>query len=195
METRKKTFDTRKLVLLALLTAIVVVLQYLGAFIRFGTFSISLVLMPIVVGAALTGAISGGWLGLVFGFAVLISGDAAAFMAISPLAAVAVVLVKGALAGLAAGAVYKLLEKKSKTLAAIVAAAVCPIVNTGVFVLGSYIFFMPTITSWGEAAGFASGAAFLFIGMISVNFFVELGINIILTPVIIRLVQYGQRKR
>ena len=194
METRK-SFDTRKLVLLALLTAIVIVLQYLGAFIKFGPFSISLVLMPIVVGAALTGVISGGWLGLVFGFIVLISGDAAAFMAISPLAAVAVVLVKGALAGLAAGGAYKLFEKKSKTLAAIIAAAICPIVNTGVFALGVYVFFMPTVTSWGEAAGFSNGAAFLFIGMIGLNFFIELGINIILTPVIIRLVQYGQSRR
>ena len=194
MET-KKAFDTRKLVLIALFTAIVVVLQYLGAFIKFGPFSISLVLMPIVVGAALTGIVSGGWLGLVFGFIVLISGDAAPFLAVSPLAAVAVVLVKGAAAGFASGAAYKLFEKKSKTLAAIIAAAVCPIVNTGVFALGVIAFFMPTITAWGEAAGFANGVSFLFIGMITFNFFIELGINIILTPVIIRLVQYGRNRK
>jgi len=191
MET-KKQFSTRKLVLIALFTAIVVVLQYLGAFIRFGPFSISLVLMPIVVGAALTGVFSGGWLGIVFGLIVLISGDAAAFMAISPLAAIVIVMLKGALAGLAAGAAYKLLEKKSKMLAVIIAAAVCPIVNTGIFALGTYIFFMPTITEWGTAAGFASGAAFLFIGMIGMNFVIELAINIILSPVIVRLVQFGQ---
>ena len=78
--TTAKTIDTRKLVLLAILTAIVIILQILGAFIRFGPFSISLVLMPIAVGAALLGAYAGVWLGLVFGFVVLASGDANAFL-------------------------------------------------------------------------------------------------------------------
>jgi thiamine transporter ThiT len=49
----------RNLVGTALLTAIVFVLQVLGSFVRFGPFSISLVLVPIVVGAALYGAYSG----------------------------------------------------------------------------------------------------------------------------------------
>jgi ferrous iron transport protein B len=65
MENRR--ISTRTLTGLALFTAIVVVLQYLGSFIRFGTFSISLVLIPIVVGAALYGPAAGAWLGFVFG--------------------------------------------------------------------------------------------------------------------------------
>ena len=190
-----KSFNTRKLVLLALLTAIVVVLQFVGAFVRFGPFSISLVLLPIVVGAALVGVVSGGWLGLAFGFVVLLSGDAAPFMAISPLGTVVVVLLKGALAGLAAGAVYRAFAKKSKTVAAVLAAAICPIVNTGIFIAGTYVFFLPTITEWGEAAGFANATAYIFLGMIGINFLVELGINIVLSPVIIRLIQYGQDRR
>ena len=67
---------TKTLVGLGLLTAIVVVLQLVGSFIKFGTFSISLVLMPIVVGAALYGVGAGAWLGFVFGVVVLLSGDA-----------------------------------------------------------------------------------------------------------------------
>jgi len=193
--TTAKSINTRKLVLLALLTAIVVVLQLLGAFIRFGPFSISLVLLPIAVGAALIGIYAGGWLGLVFGFVVLLSGDAGLFMAVDPLATVLVVLLKGVLAGLAAGAVYKLLAEKSRTVASIIAAIVCPIVNTGIFVLGCFLFFLPTLTGWGEAAGFASVTAFIFLGMIGLNFLFELGLNIILSPAIVRLIQYGQDKR
>ena len=193
--TTAKSINTRKLVLLALLTAIVVVLQLLGAFIRFGPFSISLVLLPIAVGAALIGIYAGGWLGLVFGFVVLLSGDAGLFMAVDPLATVLVVLLKGVLAGLAAGAVYKLFAEKSRTVASIIAAIVCPIVNTGIFVLGCFLFFLPTLTEWGEAAGFASVTAFIFLGMISLNFLFELGLNIILSPAIVRLIQYGQDKR
>ena len=49
----KSKIRTEKVVLGAVLTALVVVLQMLGAFIRFGPFSISLVLVPIVIGAAM----------------------------------------------------------------------------------------------------------------------------------------------
>jgi len=192
---KAKGINTRKLVLLALLTAIVIVLQFLGAFIRFGPFSISLVLMPIVIGAALIGVYSGGWLGLVFGLVVLASGDAGPFLMIDPIGTVVVVLLKGAFAGLAAGAVYKLLAGKNRTVAAIAAGVVCPIVNTGLFVVGCYIFFLPTLTAWGMDAGFVNVTAFIFLGMVGLNFLFEFGLNIILSPAIVRLIQYGQDKR
>ena len=188
--TTLRSIDIRKLVLLALFTSIVIVLQILGAFIRFGPFSISLVLMPIAVGAALMGAVAGAWLGLVFGFVVLISGDAGAFLVINPAATVFVVLFKGALAGFVAGLLYRLFESRSKTFAAIVAAIACPVINTGIFILGCYVFFLPTLTEWGVAAGAASVTAFIFLVLVGVNFLLELGINIVLSPAIVRLVQY-----
>ena len=54
MSTERKK-QTENLVLGAILTAIVVVLQILGGFIKFGPFSVSLVLIPIVIGAAKCG--------------------------------------------------------------------------------------------------------------------------------------------
>ena len=189
-------FNTRKLVLLALLTAIVIILQVLAILIKplLPAFTLNLVLIPIVIGAALTGVYAGGWLGLVSGFAILISGDAAAFLAVDPFGAILVVLAKGLLSGLAAGAVYKLIAEKSKTVGAIAAAAICPIVNTGIFVVGVYAFFLPTVKEWGSAFGYADAAAYIFIGMIGINFLIELGINIVLNPVIVRLIQYGQSR-
>jgi len=184
--------STQKLTLLAILTAIVVVLQFFGAFIRFGPFSVSLVLMPIVIGAALVGRLAGGWFGLLFGVVVLASGDANPFLMINPAGTVIVVMLKGILAGLAAGSVYKLLSKMSKTIGAVAAAVVCPIVNTGIFIIGSYVFFLPTLTEWGMAAGFTSVTAFIFIGLISANFLFELGLNVLLSPAIVRLIQFGQ---
>jgi len=185
-----KSIDTQKLVMLALFTAIVIALQVLGVFIRFGPFAISLVLMPIAIGAAILGALAGAWLGLVFGFVVLFSGDASAFLAINPAATVFLVLFKGALAGFIAGALYRLFESKSKTIAAIAAALICPVINTGVFILGCYIFFLPTLTEWGYAAGAASVTAFIFLVLIGANFLFELGVTIILSPAIVRLMQY-----
>jgi len=210
-----KALDTRKLVLLALLTAIIVVLQVLAIFLRplLPAFTINLVLVPIVIGSALTGIYGGCWLGLVSGFAVLISGDAALFLAVNPFGAVLVVLAKGLLSGLAAGAVYRLIAKKRKTIAAIAAAVVCPIVNTGVFIIGMYAFFMKTVAEWfppaigltlAEGAGsselFAelgvnSSIAFIIIVMIGINFLIEMGINLVLSPTIVRLIQYGQDRR
>ncbi len=62
-KTKEKTL---MLAVMGVLTAIVIVLQALAIGIRFGTFSITLVLVPIVVGAALYGWKAGAWLGLVF---------------------------------------------------------------------------------------------------------------------------------
>lgn len=197
---------TRTLTGLAILTAVVVVLQLLGSFIRFGPFSISLVLIPIVVGAALYGPQAGAWLGFVFSVVVLIM-DSAAFMVVNPLGTVLTVLLKGTLAGFCAGLVYRLLskavgasapeaqkaERKHFDLGVVAAAVVCPVVNTGLFLLGCLLFFMPTINEWAAGAGFSSAGKFLIFGMVGANFLVELLINIILSPVIVRLIEIGRK--
>ncbi len=190
----KKGFTTRKLTGLALLTAIVVVLQLLGSFIRFGTFSISLVLVPIVVGAALYGAWAGCWLGFVFGIVVLLSGDASAFMVINPFGTVITVLVKGALAGLLAGGAYKLLSKR-ETPAVIAAAVVTPVVNTGIFLLGCLAFFMPTIREWAAAFGYENAGTYMILGLVGGNFLFELLFNIVLSPVIVRLIHIARKDK
>ncbi len=188
-----KRFNTRRLTGLALFTAIVVILQFLGAFIRFGPFSISLVLIPIVVGAALYGIWAGAWLGFVFGLVVLLSGDAAAFLVINPLGTVLVVLLKGALAGLCAGAVYRALKAK-ETFAVIAAAVVAPVVNTGIFLLGCLLFFLPTVREWGTAMGFESVGKYMILGLVGGNFLFELLFNVVLSPVIVRLIRLGRKE-
>ncbi len=185
--------NTRTLVGVALFTAIVVVLQLLGSFIRFGPFSISLVLIPIVVGAALYGAGAGAWLGFVFGLVVLLSGDAAAFWPVNPLGTILVVLLKGAMAGLCAGLVFRMLEKKNKTVAVAASAITAPVVNTGLFLLGCLVFFMPTINEWAAGAGFASAGKYMIIFLVGTNFLVEMLVNIVLSPVILRLINIGRK--
>ncbi len=191
MSNRKQ--QTKKLVLGAILTALVIVLQLLGSFIRLGPFSISLVLIPIVIGAATCGFKTGAWLGFVFGVAVLLSGDAAAFLSVSVWGTVLTVLLKGTLCGLVAGMVYKIFEKRNQYLAVTAAAVACPIVNTGVFLLGCVLFFLPTITQWGEAEGFKNVAGYMFLGLAGGNFIVELVTNIILAPVIVRIITYKEK--
>lgn len=189
----KGKIQTEKVVLGAVLTALVVVLQLLGAFVRFGPFSISLVLLPIVIGAAMCGTKIGAWLGFVFGAVVLISGDAAPFMAVDIAGTIVTVLAKGTLCGLFAGLVYKLLSKYNRYLAVMVSAVVCPVVNTGVFLLGCKLFFMSAITQWGAAKGFTSVVKYMFIGLAGGNFLVELLVNIILAPVVFRLIKLNKK--
>lgn len=187
---------TKDLVGLAILTAIVVVLQLLGSFIRFGVFSISLVLAPIVIGAALYGWGAGAWLGLVFGVTVLLSGDASPFLAVNVAGTLATVLVKGAACGAAAGLVYKLFEKKNKYLATSLAAVAAPVVNTGVFLLGCLAFFMPLINEWATSFGYPSAGQYMILGLAGFNFIGELVVNVILAPAITKLITYRKdRKR
>ncbi len=187
-----KTSNTKTIVGVGLLTAIVVVLQALAVFIRpSGIFNISLVLVPIVVGAALYGWKAGAWLGLVFGVIVLIT-DAAAFLAISVPGTVITVLAKGILCGLAAGAVYRLLAAKNRVVAVVAAAVVCPCVNTGVFLLGCLVFFMPTINEWAAASGYASAGAYMILALVGINFLIEMAVNIVLSSAIVQIIKVGK---
>ena len=185
--------STKNMVGMGLFTAIVVVLQLLGGGIRFGIFSISLVLVPIVVGAAVYGWKTGAWLGFAFGAAVLISGDAAAFLAIDPLGTVLVVLVKGIACGLFAGLTYKLLHRLNKVVAVFAAAVVAPVANTGIFLIGCRIFFWETIAAWGVAMGFANAAEYAILGLCGINFLIEVAVNLILAPMIVRLIRIGNK--
>ena len=186
MKTKKQ--NTQKMVLCAILTAIVIILQFLGSFIHFGTFSISLVLIPIVIGAASCGLFAAGWLGFVFGLVVLISGDASVFLAVNPIGTVITVILKGVLCGLAAGVAYKGLCKTNTYLAIIASAIVCPLVNTGIFLLGCFAFFMGIVSEWASSLGFGSNVvSYMIIGLVGANFLFEMGFNVVLSPVIVRL--------
>ena len=193
--TKDRRQQTQTLVLGAIFTALVIILQFMGAFIRFGPFSISLVLIPIVIGAATCGVGIGTWLGFIFGAVVLASGDAATFLGIDVLGTVLTVLLKGAACGFAAGIVYKLLAKYNKYLAVTAAAVACPLVNTGVFLLGCRIFFFEAVASWGVASGFESTFKYMILGLVGGNFMFELGSNIILSPIAVRILNINKIER
>lgn len=185
--TNKKRMSTETLVLGAILTALVVVLQMMGSFIRLGPFQIALVLIPIVIGAATCGVKMGAWLGFVFGVVVLLNGDAAPFLTVNAPATVLVVLVKGTACGLVAGIIYKLIAPFNRYVAVVVAAIVCPVVNTGVFLVGCVLFFFETISAWGLENGFDTTIQYMFLGLAGGNFLFELLFNIVLSPVIVRV--------
>ena len=173
---------------LALLTAITVVLQMIP--LQFGPFRLALVLVPIVIGGALLGIGAGAWLGAVFGVVVLLSPDAAPFLAFSVPGTLLTILVRGIGAGAAGGLVFRLLEKKNDYAAVLASAFTVPVVNTGMFVLGSVMFFLPLFEQWAEGG---DAVSFLFFTMIGLNFFIELGSTMLLSGVILRIIRIWKK--
>ena len=189
----KQKMSTHKLALLALLAALVAILAYLGGFIKIGGLaSISLTLIPVVIGAALCGPGAGGFLGAVGGAVFFLTADSVFWLGLSIPGTIITVMVKGFLSGYLAGLTYKALESKNRYLAVIVSAIVCPVVNTGIFILGCFVFFMDTINAGASAEGM-SVAAYLIIFFVGLNFVFELLSNIILSPVILRLINLKKK--
>ena len=187
-----KKAKVKQMVGIALLIALIVVLQAIGGMIPpIGGFSISLVLMPIVLGAAMYGPSAGALLGAAFGAIVYINcvtgadvGGAMVFQA-NPVLCFIVVLIKGILAGLVSGIVYKLLKKVNLYVAIICAAIICPIVNTGVFITCMFLFFIDVL---GSRAGGGDLVGYVLTGLVFANFIPELIINVILSPVSQRVI-------
>ena len=188
-----KNQNVKKMVGLSLLVAIIVVLQMIGTLfpIKIGPVSISLVLIPIVIGAAVFGPGAGAVLGGAFGVIATIFcangmdvGGQMVFQA-SPVLCILVVMAKGILCGYASGLVYGLLKKRTGYLAMLCAAIICPVVNTGIFLLGMNLFFMDVLQVW---AGGSNIAGYLLTGIILLNFVPELVLNIALSPVSQRIV-------
>lgn len=191
-EKRKK--QTKTLVLGAVMTALVIILQLLGtATTFFGPFSTAVALIPIVIGAAMCGTAVGAWLGFVFGVVVLLSGGAALFLAFDIPGTFVTVLLKGTACGLAAGLVYKMLEKVNRYLAVIAAAIICPIVNTSVFLLGCFIFFMDSADAIAAQLGLSVSGMSLFWALAMGNFILELATNAVLSPVIVRVLSIEKK--
>ncbi len=191
--TNSGKLDVRKLTYLSILTALVIVLQALALLLRFSTFSLTFVLVPMVIGVALCGLWAGAWLGAVFGIAVFITGDAALFLQFDIFGTIITVMLKGILAGLAAGVVYKLLYKVNRYLAVVLAAITTPIVNSGVFFLGCLAFFLDDIKAYFNV-GSEDVIPFIITGFIGINFIIEFVVNMVLVPAVYRVIEIKQKK-
>ena len=182
-----KNAKIKRMVGIALLMAMVIVLQFVGSMIPpiGGTVSISLVLIPIIVGAAIYGPGAGAILGATFAVVTIINcitgadpGGAMVFQA-NPLLCVLVVSAKSILCGVISGLVYMALRKTNAYVAMLCAAIICPVVNTGVFVTCMMLFFKPVLSAW---AGGTDVVTYVLTGLILCNFLPEMILNIVFSP-------------
>ena len=203
MKTQKE--KTLELVQLSMLAALVVVLQLLSALIPpiAGMVSITLTLIPVVIGAILFGKKGGAILGFVFGLIVLINCIAGLdpggniLWTVNPILTALLCIIKGVAAGFVPAAIYSAVVKdekigdRAKTPLTLVAAVLAPVVNTSIFVVGMLLFFKDTLTVWANGEPILS---YILVGLAGVNFTIEFLINIFLTPAIIRVVDVVKKK-
>ncbi|MDE7280704.1 MAG: hypothetical protein K2N36_03060 [Ruminiclostridium sp.] len=60
--------------------------------------------------------------------------------------------------------------------------------------MGCFAFFMPTLEELGVSLGYEDTVTFLFVGVITVNFFVELAVNLVLGSVIALIIKQGRKQ-
>lgn len=189
---------------LALLVALVVVLQIVSAMIPpiGGLVSITLTLIPVVVGGILLGKGSGAFLGFAFGTIVLINCIAGLdaggniLWNANPFFTALICLVKGIAAGFFPAWFYELINGKTPSQgrtfgATVVAALSAPVINTGLFVCGMFLFFSETLNAWADGTNVM---IYVLTALAGVNFLVEFGINTILSPAIVRIVAVVGKK-
>ena len=204
MSAKKKTL---RLVELAMLIALIAVLQFTGASIPIGLVPLTFVLIPICIGAFLLGPIDGAILGFVFGLITVIqtpqNGILNFLFQASPVIYVILALTKATLAGFLSGLIYKAFDKafggKLVYLKTLIASIAAPIINTGIFVLGMIIFFMPQLSAmpnqFPEYFGkYINPMQVLFLGLAGFNFIGEFLVSLILTPAIVRIVDVVKKK-
>ncbi len=172
---------TKRVVTLSMFTALVIVLQVVATFVNFGGFPITLTLVPIIIAGAVYGTPVGAFMGLTFGVVValmvVVGADpsGATLLSLHPVITISACILKGVLAGAVSAAIYHGLKEKNEKLAIILAAAAAPIVNTGTLYIALILFFDATFA--------AMLGAFM-----SVNFLIELAINVIIAPSLLRVV-------
>ncbi|MBQ3016562.1 MAG: hypothetical protein IJD79_07265 [Clostridia bacterium] len=186
MKKTNSTISTVQLTEMAILLALVIALQSMSSF---GVVTVCLCLVPITLGSIVLDWKCGGMLGFAFGLVALFWGIVGKdiftlylFQA-NPIMTILICVVKGTLAGMVPALVFKALKKYNQLTASIVAAISAPVVNTGIFALGCWIIKNDVISVAGKLDITAANFVTLLFGvLITVNFFIELGINVVFAP-------------
>ena len=178
---------------IALLMAIMLVLQFISNYIKFGPFSITLALIPIAVGAMLYGPFTGLLLGAVLGAFILITGGGEPFFSINPLATIALCLSKTSIAGFISGLISRFFRLRHEKVGIVLSSLSVPVINTGIFVAASIVIFTDYLS--GLAGEGENLLIFVVTGLIGINFLIEFSVNVILSSSIVYLVRLFRSKR
>lgn len=183
----------RRMAGMAILIAVAIILQFIATYVKFGPLEINLGLIAIAIGGFLYGPLYGMIIGIVVGVVICVSPATIQFFMlfdtahpwISIIITIVLCLAKTGIAGLVSGYVFKVLKKFNFTFASIASTLLIPIINTGIFIVGVLVYFLPI---YGNAGG-------LFAAIFTTNLLVEVCIVSILSPVIAYLVRILSKNR
>lgn len=188
-----RSLKIKKMVMITILSVLAIVLQLFSNYVQFGPVSITLSLIPIVVGAILYGPLCGFVIGAATGLIVFVApATIALFWPYGVFLTFLVCILKMGIAGFVSGLLYKLFSNRNNKLAVTLSSVIVPLVNTGLFALAAYIFYYDLLA--GLAPSGQNVAVYLFLGFIGFNFLIELFVNSILSPVVLRLANMAKEK-
>ena len=188
----KNKNQTLKLVMVAMLLGLTIVLQAISITNPITATPLAMSFIPIAVGAILYGPKCGTFLGFLWSVFILVSGQASFYMGMNVVGTLITVIVKGTLAGYLSGVLYLLLKKKNNTVAMIVAALACPIINSLIYRIGIVTFFHDYFLGNVDKSG--KSPISYFIGwFLAGSFLIEVGISTVLSPVVVRICNIGRK--
>ncbi len=196
MHTANKKFDTRYMVELAMMIAIILLMSFtpLG-YIRTPGLSVTLLTIPVAVGAIILGPKGGAVCGLAFGatsFYMALTGSsafAAMLLSISPVGTFITCIVARVLEGWLTGLIFAALYKKASTkkISYYIASLACPLLNTLFFMGFLCIFFYNTEYIQGIASGLGVGNPILFVtAFVGIQGLIEAGICFVIGSIVSR---------
>ena len=110
-----------------------------------------------------------------------------------PVVTVFTCIVKTLVAGFVAGIVYKLGKKINTYLGTVCSALICPVTNTAIFLIGSAVFFLDSASKIAERVGIQGSGFSVFVALALANFVFEVLLNVVLCPVIVRLLNIRKK--
>ena len=201
MKNASSRTNVQKMAVMSILIALIIALQVVSTFIKFGPYNITLALTPIIIGGALYGVGAGTLLGGVFGLVILVigllgwdGGGTMALIQMRPLACIAIILLRGLCAGALSALVFRLFSKWSTYAGALGSSIICPVVNTAIFVIGMVLCFGDILAPGAEASG-QSILLYTILALAGINFIIELIVNVILASGITTIIRYRLKKK
>ncbi|MGN0319083.1 MAG: ECF transporter S component [Lachnospira sp.] len=146
---KKAQFDTRYMIQLALMIAVTVVMSLTPiGYIRTPALSVTLLTIPVAVGAIILGPVGGAVCGFTFGITSFIqcfgaTAFGSALLMINPFGTFITTVVTRTLEGFLTGLIFKYLHKIKATqkVSYYIASFACPVLNTILFMSSLVIFF------------------------------------------------------
>lgn len=162
---------------IAVLVALIILLTVTGlGYLKFGLLSITIITIPVAVGAAVLGPLAGTLLGLAFGitsFVQCFGADpfGALLLSVNPFYTFLLCVVVRVLVGLFTGLIAKAFKNKP-TISCIAASFACPILNTTLFLGTLFLLFWNALPDAGiDVSG---GVIAVFAAMAGVNAIAEI---------------------